>query len=219
MWWIALNNHHEDNIPHSGGIIMLYGCFCTHHIQSFKNPVSSWEVPRMLHNIVCAVRWKVTSKCWNNHCSLYLSFSVKLLCCIFVFIKLCSFMATCYLLQSMVPSLRKLTSILKSKRCFCQVFSSCISIFNLGTVLPQQYLSSSSYWKVSPPPPSAQLLTVPQQEGTTLMDATDGPFPWSSMPQLSVFSAGSEARAPHEMNGVTGNKRRAPVLSVRQGSR
>lgn len=56
-----------------------------------------------------------------------------------------------------------------------------------------------------------RLLTVPQRESTTLMDATDGPFPWSSQPWRSVCSAGSEARPPHEMHVVTGNKRRAPV--------
>lgn len=43
------------------------------------------------------------------------------------------------------------------------------------------------------------------------MDATDGPFPRSSQPRRSVCSAGSEARPPHEMHVVTGNKRRAPV--------
>lgn len=43
------------------------------------------------------------------------------------------------------------------------------------------------------------------------MDATDGPFPWSSQPRRSVCSTGSEARPPHEMYVVTGNKRRASV--------
>lgn len=56
-----------------------------------------------------------------------------------------------------------------------------------------------------------QLLTVPQRESAALMDAPDGPFPWSSRPQHSVCSAGSEARPPHEMHVVTRNKRRALV--------
>lgn len=56
-----------------------------------------------------------------------------------------------------------------------------------------------------------QLLTVPQRESATLMDATDGPFPWSSQPWRSVCLAGSEARPPHEMHVVTGNKRKAPI--------
>lgn len=74
-------------------------------------------------------------------------------------------------------------------------------------------------------------LTVPQRESTGLMDATDGPFPWSSQPRRSVCSSGSEANPlhhhhhhppththipsnppnPHEMHVVTGNKRRASV--------
>lgn len=33
------------------------------------------------------------------------------------------------------------------------------------------------------PPPPPQLLTVPQWERVALMDAADGPFPWSFQPQ------------------------------------
>lgn len=56
-----------------------------------------------------------------------------------------------------------------------------------------------------------QLLTVPEQETTTLMDTTDGLSLGASQPRRSVCSAGSEAGPPHEIHVVTGNKRRAPI--------
>lgn len=92
------------------------------------------------------------------------------------------------------------------------------------TLLPPTPSSSSVPVFSAPPGPSLPCprepplhhhplrpLTVPQRESTTLMDATDGPFPRSSQPWRSVCSPGSEARPPHEMHVVTGNKRRAPV--------
>lgn len=99
--------------------------------------------------------------------------------------------------------------------------TSCSSSLFFGLILPP---SSPFFSKPHPPGPSLpcphkpplhhlplRLLTVPQRESAALMDATDGPFPWSSQPWRSVCSAGSEARPPHEMHVVTGNKRRAPI--------